>query len=75
MDNGSSVSFSNFSSYNASSNALGTEIRYGGGRSEREEERTPWQSQAPSLSAVKERQQKTWTSGNYARISNPLVIM
>ena len=33
------------------------------------------QSQAPSLSVIKDRQQKTWTSGNYARIGNNLVIM
>src|SRR3712207_1017950 len=33
------------------------------------------QSQALDLSAVKDRQQKTWTSGNYARIGNTLVIM
>jgi len=33
------------------------------------------QFQAPDLSAVKDRQQKTWTSGNYARIGNTLVIM
>jgi ubiquinone/menaquinone biosynthesis C-methylase UbiE len=31
--------------------------------------------QAPNLSAIKDRQQKTWTSGNYARIGNTLVIM
>jgi ubiquinone/menaquinone biosynthesis C-methylase UbiE len=33
------------------------------------------QSQAPNLSAIKDRQQKTWTSGNYERIGNTLVIM
>ena len=33
------------------------------------------QPQAPSLTAVKDRQQKTWTSGNYARVGNTLVIM
>ena len=33
------------------------------------------QSQAPNLSAIKDRQQKTWTSGNYSRIGNTLVIM
>lgn len=33
------------------------------------------QSQAPNLTAIKDRQQKTWTSGNYARIGNTLVIM
>ena len=33
------------------------------------------QPQAPNLSAIKDRQQKTWTSGNYARIGNTLVIM
>ena len=33
------------------------------------------QSQAPNLTAIKERQQKTWASGNYTRIGNTLVIM
>ena len=33
------------------------------------------QSQAPNLTAIKDHQQKTWTSGNYARIGNTLVIM
>src|ERR671917_1041872 len=33
------------------------------------------QSQAPNLTTIKDRQQKTWTSGNYARIGNTLVIM
>jgi ubiquinone/menaquinone biosynthesis C-methylase UbiE len=33
------------------------------------------QSQAPNLTAIKDRQQKTWTSGNYGRIGNTLVIM
>src|SRR5918995_3500930 len=33
------------------------------------------QSQAPNLTAIKDRHQKTWTSGNYARIGNTLVIM
>ena len=33
------------------------------------------QSQAPNLTAIKDRQQRTWTSGNYARIGNTLVIM
>ena len=33
------------------------------------------QSQAPNLRAIKDRQQKTWTSGNYERIGNTLVIM
>jgi ubiquinone/menaquinone biosynthesis C-methylase UbiE len=33
------------------------------------------QSQVPNLSAIKDRQQKTWTSGNYARVGNTLVIM
>jgi ubiquinone/menaquinone biosynthesis C-methylase UbiE len=33
------------------------------------------QSQAPNLSAIKDRQQKTWASGNYTRIGNTLVIM
>ena len=31
--------------------------------------------QAPNLSTIKDRQQKTWTSGDYARIGNTLVIM
>lgn len=29
----------------------------------------------PSLATIKERQQKTWTSGNYAMVGNRLVIM
>lgn len=29
----------------------------------------------PTLTTIKERQQKTWTSGDYAKIGNPLVIM
>jgi ubiquinone/menaquinone biosynthesis C-methylase UbiE len=33
------------------------------------------QGQAPNLSAIKDRQQKTWTSGNYTRIGNTLVII
>ena len=33
------------------------------------------QPPAPGLTEIKERQQETWTSGNYARIGNPLVIM
>ncbi|HVF03085.1 MAG TPA: class I SAM-dependent methyltransferase [Rubrobacteraceae bacterium] len=33
------------------------------------------ESHAPNLSAIKDRQQKTWTSGDYARIGNTLVIM
>jgi SAM-dependent methyltransferase len=33
------------------------------------------QSQTPNLSAIKDRQQKTWTSGDYARIGNTLVII
>lgn len=33
------------------------------------------QPQATALTEIKERQQKTWTSGNYARIGNALVIM
>jgi ubiquinone/menaquinone biosynthesis C-methylase UbiE len=33
------------------------------------------ESHAPNLRAIKDRQQKTWTSGNYARIGNTLVIM
>jgi ubiquinone/menaquinone biosynthesis C-methylase UbiE len=33
------------------------------------------QPQAPNMSAIKERMHKIWTSGEYARIGNPLVIM
>jgi len=33
------------------------------------------QDQAPNMSAIKERMQKIWTSGDYAKIGNPLVIM
>src|SRR5215203_1205939 len=33
------------------------------------------QHQAPNLTAIKDRQQKTWTSGDYARIGNTLVII
>lgn len=33
------------------------------------------ESPAPDLGAIKERQQKTWATGDYARIGNPLVIM
>ena len=33
------------------------------------------QSSVASLSAIKDRQQKTWTSGDYARIGNTLIIM
>jgi ubiquinone/menaquinone biosynthesis C-methylase UbiE len=33
------------------------------------------ESPAPNLNAIKERQQKTWATGDYARIGNPLVIM
>lgn len=33
------------------------------------------QPQALNLSAIKDRQQKTWTSGDYARIGNTLVVM
>ena len=33
------------------------------------------QKQAPDIGAVKERMQKIWTSGDYARIGNPLVMM
>src|SRR5215207_1126645 len=33
------------------------------------------QHQAPNLTAIKDRQQKTWTSGDYARIGNIVVIM
>ena len=31
------------------------------------------QDQAPNISAIKEKQQKTWTSGNYAMVGNLLV--
>ena len=33
------------------------------------------QDQAPSMVAIKERMHKVWTSGEYARIGNPLVII
>jgi hypothetical protein len=33
------------------------------------------QHQAPNLTVIKDRQQKTWTSGDYARIGNTLVII
>jgi SAM-dependent methyltransferase len=33
------------------------------------------QTTTPDLEAIKARQQKTWSSGNYARIGNTLVIM
>jgi ubiquinone/menaquinone biosynthesis C-methylase UbiE len=33
------------------------------------------QGQAPNLSTIKDRQQKTWTSGDYTRIGNTLVII
>jgi ubiquinone/menaquinone biosynthesis C-methylase UbiE len=33
------------------------------------------QGQAPNLSAIKDRQQKTWTSGDYTRIGNTVVII
>ena len=41
----------------------------------RKENNVTDQSQAPNLSAIKDRQQKTWTSGDYSRIGNTLVIM
>ena len=41
----------------------------------RKEKNVTDQSQAPNLTAIKDRQQKTWTSGDYARIGNTLVIM
>lgn len=41
----------------------------------REEDDVTDQSQAPNLSAIKDRQQKTWTSGDYARIGNTLVVI
>jgi ubiquinone/menaquinone biosynthesis C-methylase UbiE len=33
------------------------------------------QGQSPNLGAIKDRQQKTWTSGDYTRIGNTLVII
>ena len=33
------------------------------------------QDQAPSMDAIKERMHKVWTSGDYARIGNPLVLI
>jgi SAM-dependent methyltransferase len=33
------------------------------------------ENQAPGMSAIKERMQKIWTSGDYAKIGNPLVII
>jgi ubiquinone/menaquinone biosynthesis C-methylase UbiE len=33
------------------------------------------QDQAPDMSAIKERMYKVWTSGEYARIGNPISIM
>jgi len=33
------------------------------------------QPQAPDTSAIKDRQQKTWTSGNYAMVGNLLVAI
>ncbi len=33
------------------------------------------QEPAPNMSAIKERMRKIWTSGDYAKIGNPLVIM
>ncbi len=33
------------------------------------------QSQTPDLAAIKERQQKTWAAGNFARVGNRLVIV
>lgn len=35
----------------------------------------PAQPLTPDLGVIKERQQNTWATGNYARIGNPLVIM
>lgn len=35
----------------------------------------PIQPKSPDLAAIKERQQKTWTSGDYARVGNRLVIV
>lgn len=36
---------------------------------------TTQQPQAPDLNAIKERQQKTWAAGNFARIGNSLVLI
>ncbi len=33
------------------------------------------QDQAPNMGAIKERMHKVWTSGEYARIGNPIAIM
>ena len=33
------------------------------------------QDQSPSMDAIKERMHKVWTSGEYARIGNPLVLI
>ena len=33
------------------------------------------QPQAPDANALKERQVKIWTAGEYARIGNPIAIM
>ena len=33
------------------------------------------QDQVPSMGAIKERMHKVWTSGEYARIGNPLVLI
>ena len=40
-----------------------------------QEDNVPDKAQAPNLSAIKDHQQKTWTSGNYAKVGNTLVIM
>src|ERR671917_2608610 len=50
--------------------------QFAGTRGEVEEEHavtTP--EQTPDMSAIKERMQKIWTSGEYARIGNPISIM
>src|SRR4028119_624024 len=39
------------------------------------QKRVATQPQGPSMSAIKERQQKTWTSGNYAMVGNLLVAI
>ncbi len=33
------------------------------------------ESPAPDLGAIKERQQQTWSTGDYARVGNLLVLM
>jgi ubiquinone/menaquinone biosynthesis C-methylase UbiE len=42
---------------------------------EKEKSNVSTRDQAPNMSAIKERMQKIWTSGDYARIGNPIAIM